>query len=147
MIGVGQIVIDRFRDADDSHVIAAADGFVLDFVGCILRIVAAGIKKIADVMGLKNLKKPVHFPGGPFRFLFEIDLVTAGAEGGGRGMLERLDGFGQFLAQINQVLVENSKNAVPPAKYMGNAAMTHRFLHHSSQTGIDDGGWTPGLRH
>jgi hypothetical protein len=109
MIGVRQIVVDGLGDADDAHFVAAPDGFVMNLVGGVLGIIAAGVKEIADVVGLEDLEKAVHFPRGPLGLFFEIDLVTAGAEGGGGGVFERLDGFGQFLVQIDQLLVEDAQ--------------------------------------
>ena len=147
MIGVRQIVINCFGDADDAHFVAAPEGFLMDFIGGVLRIVAAGIKEIANVVGLKHLEKAVHVPGGLFGFLFEINLVSAGAEGRSGGVFESFDGFGPFLAQINQMLVENAEDAVPAAINMGEATMMAGLLHDARHAGIDDGGGASGLGH
>src|SRR5208282_2471145 len=53
MISVRQIVINCFGDADDAHFMAAAEGFLMKFIGGVLRIVAADIEEIANVVGLK----------------------------------------------------------------------------------------------
>ena len=96
MVGVGQIVINGFGHADDAHVVAALDGFEMDFVGGVLGVVAAGVKEEADVVGLEYLEKAVHFLGGLGGFLFEVNFIAAGAQGGAGGVFEGLDGGGRF---------------------------------------------------
>ena len=49
-IRVRQIVIDGFRHADDAHVPAAFDGFEMNFVRGILRIISADVKKESDIV-------------------------------------------------------------------------------------------------
>ena len=85
MIGVRKIIVDGFGHAVDSHVKAASQSLLVDLVGRVLRVVAAYVKEIADVVGLENFKQPVHVFGGLFRFFLEIQFVAAGAQcGSGR---------------------------------------------------------------
>src|SRR5439155_560510 len=60
MVGVWQVVVDGFGNADHAHFKAAFDGLVVNLVRGILRIVAAGVKEVADIVRLKNLKEAVH---------------------------------------------------------------------------------------
>src|SRR4030095_14411188 len=58
VIGVGKVVIDGFGHADDAHFIAAADRFLVEYVGGILGIVAADVEEVADIVGLKHPQQP-----------------------------------------------------------------------------------------
>jgi len=97
MVGVREIVIDGFRNADDAHFIAASDGLFVNFMGCVLGIVATGVKEIANIMRGEDLKNSIHLQQCSFRLFLEIDFVTAGAESGRGSMLEALDRLGFFL--------------------------------------------------
>ena len=62
-------------------------------------------------------------------------------------MFERLDGFRAFLAEINQLLVENAEDTVLAAVNMRDAAMMAGFLHDAGHAGVDDRGGASGLGH
>ena len=112
VVGVRQIVIDGLGHADHPHFVVAFDGFLMNFVGRVLRIVAADVKEIADVVGLKNFEQPVHILRGLFGLLLEIDLVTAGAQRGGGRVSQALDRFGFLLIDVDELLVEDAEDAV-----------------------------------
>ena len=67
MVGVREIVIDRFRDADHAQLVVPLHRFLMDFVGSVLGVVPARVEKIADVVRLKNFEQPVHVFGGLLR--------------------------------------------------------------------------------
>ena len=94
---MGQVVVDGFGDADNTQIVGAPDGFVMDLVGGILGIVAAAIEEIPDVMGLEDGEEPFEILGGLFGVLFEVEFVPAGAQSRGGCILEALDGLGLFV--------------------------------------------------
>src|SRR5206468_4659522 len=72
MVGVRQVIINRFGNAVDAQLVSAGDGLLVNFVGGILGIVAADIKEVADVVGFKNVEEPIHGFGGLLQAVFEI---------------------------------------------------------------------------
>ena len=77
-----QIVINRLRHTDDAHVPTALDGFEMNFVGRVLRIIAADVEKEPDIVRLENFEQPIHVLRGFLGLFLEIYFVTAGAERG-----------------------------------------------------------------
>ena len=85
VVRVGQVVVNGLGHADDAQRVVALDGLLVDLVRGVLRVVAADVSEVADVVGLEDLEQPVHVLGRLLRLLLEIDLVAAGAQrGGGR---------------------------------------------------------------
>ena len=74
-----QVVIDSFWDADDAHVPAAFNRFLMNLVGRILGIIAARIKEKTDVVRFKDLEDPVEIARGLFWFPFVVYFVSARA--------------------------------------------------------------------
>src|SRR5207248_935043 len=72
-VGVGKIVINGLGDTDHPQFIVPLGRLFMDFVGRILRVVAADVEEIADVVRLKDLKQTVHVFGGLLGILFEIE--------------------------------------------------------------------------
>ena len=105
----------------------------------VLGIVPAGVKKVADIVRLKDLKKPVCFARGLLRLSLEVDFVSAGPQGRGGCVLQPFDGRPFLLLQINQFLIENSQNAVPAAvELLDLVRMPARFLDYPGQAGVND---------
>ncbi len=118
---------------------------MMDFVGGVLRIVAATIEEVADVVGLEHLEKPLHVFGGLFRSFLEIELVTAGAEGRRRGVLEAFDRLGFLVVQVDEILAQDPPNAVEAAVDFFDALVPARFLNDAGDAGVDYGGGAAGL--
>ena len=57
----------------------------MHLVGGVLRVIAAGVKKVSDVVRLDDFKEAFHIRLGLFGVGLEIDFITARAQrGGGR---------------------------------------------------------------
>jgi hypothetical protein len=108
---------------------------------------SADIEEEPDVVRLEDLKKAVHVFGGLFGFLFEVDFVAAGAKRGGGSVAQPLDVLGRFLAQINQVFVENSQDAVGSAVDVFDRGVFFGFDDDARDAGVDDGGRAARLGH
>ena len=128
VVGVRQIVVDGLGHADDAQVVAALDGLLVDLVRGVLRIVAADVEEIADVVGLEHLEQPVHVLRGLLGLLLEIDLVAAGAQRGRRGVAQAFDGAGLLVVDVDQVLVQDAQDAVGAAVDLLDALVTAGFL-------------------
>ena len=147
VVGVRQVVVNGLGHADDAHFVTALDGLLVDFMGGVLGIIAADVKEIADVVRLEDLEQAVHVPGGLFGLFLEINFVTAGAQRGGRGVFEALDGPGLLLVDINQLLVEHAEDAVEAAVDFLDAFVLARFLDDARHAGVDDRGGAARLCH
>ena len=140
VVGVGQVVVNGLGHADDAHVVAALDGFLVDLVGGVLGVVAADVEEVADVVGLEHLEQPVHVLGGLLRLLLEINLVAAGAQrGGGRVAAGPRWSALLLVVDVNEFLVEDAEDAVGAAVDFLDALVPARFLNDAGQAGVDDG--------
>jgi len=61
---------------------------------------------------LEDLEQPVHVLRGFFRVLFEIELVAAGAERRGGRVAQAIDGFRFLIVDVDEVFIEDAKDAV-----------------------------------
>jgi hypothetical protein len=95
VVGAGQVVVDRLRDADDAQLIALLLGQLGDLVGRVLGVVAADVEKVPDVVGLEHLEHPLEI-------LLLLQLVAAGAQGGARGVAQGADLLLGFGGQVDQ---------------------------------------------
>ncbi len=93
MVGFDEVVIHRFRDAEHTHFIIRGSRHLADFVGGIHRIVAAVIKKVADVMRLEHRQNAFH--------ILVIQFTATGAERRRRRLAQAFDSRWSFFAQID----------------------------------------------
>ena len=81
----------------------------------------------------------LHVARGQFRFFLEIDLVTAGPQRRGGRVFQPFDGRPFFLLQVDQILVENSQNAVQAAiNLLDLFRIPSGLLDHASHAGVND---------
>ena len=66
MVGIGKVVIDRLRDSHANQLVFGVRCQLVDLVGSVHRIVAAGIEKIPDIVGLKDVQHPLEIRFGFF---------------------------------------------------------------------------------
>ena len=138
MVGVRQVVVDGLGHADDPQFIAAPLCLLVHLVGRVLRIVPASVKKITNVVRLKHIEHARDIDGGLFRLVLEIDLVTAGAQGSSRRVLEPLDGLGVFLTDIDQLLTQNAVYTVHSTVNFLNAFVPPGLLNDAGHAGVDN---------
>ena len=146
MVGVGQVVVDGLGHADASHREAPLDCLVMQLVVGILRIVAAGVEKITDVVRLEDIEQSVHVPGGLLGVFLELNLVAASTQRRGGGVLEFLDRARFLLVQVDQVLVKDAEDAVEPAvNLLDLFRVSAGLLDDAGHAGVDDRGGAAGL--
>ena len=100
---------------------------IRDSVGGVLTIVTAGIEKVADVVRLDHLKQAIHILLRLFGVFLEIDLITAGAQRGGRCMFKGLHGLVALLVDVDEVFIENAVDAIEAAVNFLNALVPTGF--------------------
>src|SRR6516162_4448275 len=81
-IGVAQIVVNRFGHPSGYQVEPALEGKLAELVGCVLRIVAADVKKIADIVGPEDFDDPLVVKVLPLLELVPASADTAGCRRG-----------------------------------------------------------------
>ncbi len=138
VVGDGQVVVDGLGNADDAEGVALFLGELGDLVGGVLGIVAAGVEKVADVVGLEDLEDA-------FKVGLLLELVAAGAEGGAGGMLEGADGLLGLRREIDEVFLEDAEHTVQGAVDLFDFIVVERFGDHAGHAGVDDGRGAAGL--
>ena len=140
VVSDGEIVIDRFRNADDAKVVALLLSQFRNFVGGVLRIVASDVEKVTDVVGLENLEDALVVA------LF-LQLVTARTESGAGRVTESANLLLRLRREIDQILLQDAEHAIQSAVDFLNAFMVQSLGNNAGDTGVDDSGGAPGLAH
>jgi hypothetical protein len=146
-VRVRQVVVDGLGHADDTHIPIPPEGFEMNFVRGVLRIVAANVEEVADIVRLENLEEAVHVARGVLGLLFEIDFIAAGAQGGGGCVFQAFDRFGLLIVDINQLFIEHAQDAVGATVDFFDTLVVPRFLNHASQARVNHGRGSTRLRH
>ena len=83
-----------------------------------------------------------------FRSLFKVKFVAGRAQRSGGSVFEPFNGRALLLLQIDQILIENPKNAVQAAvDFRDLVRMPARFLNDAGHAGVDDRRRPAGLGH
>jgi hypothetical protein len=109
VVGDGQVVVDGLRHVDGLHRVAHLLRQLADLVAGIGRVAAAVVEEVADVVRLEDLDQALVLA---LVGLQALELVAAGAEAAGRGVAQRGDVLGRFLAGVDQVLGQRADDAV-----------------------------------
>ena len=91
-------------------------------------------------MGLEDIHNPLKIS------LF-AQFVAAGPEGGSRCVSQPANGLLGLFGEVDQVLLENSENPVQAPVDFLDTTVVKRFFNNTSQTGVDDSGWSTALRY
>ena len=140
VVGDGEVVIDRLRHADDAELVALLLGELGNLVCGVLRVVAADVEKVADVVRLEDLEDA-------FEVLLFLEFVAAGAEGGAGGVAEGADLLLGLGGEIDQVFLQDAEHAVQRAVDFLDALVVQSLRDDAGDAGIDDGGGATGLAH
>ena len=136
-IGMGQIVIDRFRHTDAHNRVAHFLGDLRNLPRRIHGIVAAVVEEIADIVRLENLDQAFVLRTV---LLQALQLVAAGTKGAARRMAQASNRFVGFKAGVDEVFGQGADDAVTACEdfpdLVGIAAC---FLNQAARRGIDDG--------
>src|SRR5438874_1595337 len=79
-LGISQVVVDRLGNPGGDQVESTVLGQIAHLVGGILRVIAADVKEVADIMRFEYVDNAFEV-----KFLPLLELVTAGADAAGRG--------------------------------------------------------------
>ena len=140
VVGQRKIVIDRLGYPDDAQLVVLLLRELGNLIGRILRVVAADIEKVADIVRLEYLEHALEV-------LLLLQLVTAGAEGGSRRMAKRANLLLRFRREIDQVLLEEAEHTIQRAVNLLDAFMVKRLRDDARDAGIDNGRGATGLAH
>ena len=136
VVGAGQVVVDGLRDAHAANLIAVAQHELGDLVAGIHGVVAAVVEEVADVVLLEHLQDLdvvglVHIGVG--------QLVAAGAQRGGGGVLQEAQLLGILQPHIEQAVSQHALDAVLRAQHLRDGAGLQRRVDDAVGAGIDDG--------
>ena len=109
----------------------------------VLRVAAAVVEEVADVVRLENIHETPVLRGVVLK---RCELVPARAECATRRAAKLGDGLGRFLVRIDQVLPQRPQNAVAAGVHVADpVAVRTSGFDHAAGGGVDDGGDTAGL--
>ena len=142
VVGAEEIVVDGLGNAHHAALIADLLHILGDLVAGVHGVVAAVVEEIADIMLLEHLENTliigvVHIGIG--------DLVAAGAERRGGGVLQQLQLARVLLAHVEQAVGKHALDAVLRAVDGGDAVGVKRRADHAVGAGVDDRGRAAGL--
>ena len=116
---------------------------MLDFVGGVLRIAAAVVEEVADVVRLEEVVQAGEFLGAGFGVL---ELIAAGAKSATWGSHEAADGAWGLEAEVEEAFVERAGYAVLARQdFMDFAWVVARGFDDGAGRSIDDRGYATGL--
>ena len=98
VVGAGEIVVDRLGHANHAEFVFLLLSELGNLVGSILRIIAADVEEVADVVRLEDFEHALEI-------LLALQLVAAGAEGRTRGVTEGANLLLRFVGEVDKVLV------------------------------------------
>ena len=73
------------------------------------------------------------------------NLIAAGAQGRGGGILQKTQLLGVLQAHVEQAVIQNTLDAVLGTQHLGNGAGLQRRVDHAVSAGVDDGSGAAGL--
>ena len=142
MVGAGQVVVDGLRDAHAAHFVAVLQHELADLVAGVHGVVAAVVEEIADVVLPEHLQDLLIIG---IVFVGIGDLVAAGAQRGGGRVLHLRKLGGVFLAQVEQIIVQQAHDAVLHAVDLGDDVAVQRGLDRAVRGSVDNGGRSAAL--
>ena len=134
VVGAEQIVVDGLGYTHDPALVAHGLHVLIDLIAGIHGVVAAVIEEVADVVLLEHLQDAaiigiVH--------LGVRDLVAAGAQGGGGGVLQQTQLLGILQTHVEQAIAENALDAVLRAQHLGDDAGFQGRVNDAVSAGVD----------
>ena len=143
VVGHRKVVVDGFRDTDEFLVFSVHRGIVGQLLDGVHGVVTADVQEVFDVV---LLHKEEHLLIGGFVAFDLRQLVTAGAEEGGRCSLQE----GQFVevvevdVEVDDIVIEETLDAVVHTVHFFDAMVFCR-ADGACQARVDDRGGTAGL--
>src|SRR5690606_8205203 len=107
-VGKGQVVVDGLGNAHAGNGKVQLLRQLGHLVGCVLGIATAVVKKVANIVGLKDLDQSLVLGT---MFFQGFEFVAAGAESARRCVNQASQGGGRFLADVQQVFGDGAQYA------------------------------------
>ena len=142
MIRAEQIVVNGLGHAHNAALVAHRLHILVDLIAGVHGVVAAVIEEIAYIVLLEDLKDALVVRIVQLRI---GDLIAAGAQCGGGGILQQAQLLGILLPHVEQPIVKYTHDAVLGTQHLGNGAGLQRRVDHAVGTGIDNGSGAAGL--
>ena len=142
MVGAVQVVVDGLGHAHDAALIAHLLHILGDLVAGVHGVVAAVVEEVAHVVFLEDLQDALVVGV----VLVGIgQLIAAGAQGRGGGVLEQLQLGGVLLTHIVELVLQHALDAVGGAQHPGDAVGLQSGLDGALGAGVDDRRGAAGL--
>jgi hypothetical protein len=138
VVGGGNVVLDRLRDADDAELVTGGGSRLGELGGGFLGLAVTDVEIILDVVRLEDGEHAVEVG----RLL---QLGAAGTEGGAGGEAEAADGLLRLGGEIDELLVQEAEHAVQRAIHLFDAFMIQGFGNDAGDAGVNNGGRAAGL--
>ena len=134
MVGAEQIVVDGLGHAHHAAVVAHGLHILVDLVAGIHGVVTAVIKEIADIVLLEHLQdtlvvRVIQLGIG--------NLVPAGAQSRGGGVLQQPQLLRVLLPHVKQPVGQHALDAVLRAQHLGDDAGFQGRVNDAVGTGVD----------
>ena len=134
VISAKQIVVNGLGNAHHTAVIAHGLHVVVDLVAGIHGVVAAVIEEVADIMLFEYLQNALVI--GVVQ-LGIGDLVAAGAESRGGGVLQKPQLLGILQPHVKQAVIQHALDAVLCAQHLGDGAGLQRRVDYAVGAGVN----------
>ena len=142
MVGAEQVVVDGLRDTHDTAVIANLLHILGNLVTGVHGVVAAVVEEVTNVVLLEDLEDALVIGIVNVRI---CDLVTAGTQSRGRGVLQQLQLSRIFLFHNVQLIVQYADDAVCSAVNSGDSVGIKTGLDCTVSAGVDNRSRATGL--
>ena len=142
VVSAVEVVVDGLGDAHDAALIAHLLHILGDLVAGVHGVVAAVIEEVAHVVLFEDLQDALVVG---VVLVGVSQLVAAGAQGRGGGVLEQLQLLGVLLTHVVQLVVQDALDAVGGAQHPGDAVRLQGRLDGALGTGVDNGSRSAGL--
>ena len=135
MVGAEQVVVDGLGHAHHAAVVAHGLHILVNLVAGIHGVITAVVEEVAHVVLLEYLQNTLIIGVVQLRV---GDLVAAGAQRGGGGVLQQPQLLGILQPHIEQPVIQHALDAVLRAQHLGDGAGLQRRVDHAVGTGVDD---------
>ena len=142
VVGAPQVVVDGLGYAHHAALITHGLHVLADLVAGVHGVVAAVIEEVADVVLLEDLQDALVIG---VVLLGVGNLIAAGAQGRGGGVLHQPQLLGVLQTHVKQPVVQHALDAVLCAQHLGDAAGFQRGVNDAVGAGVDDGSGAAGL--
>jgi hypothetical protein len=133
VVHLDQVVVDRLRDADAAEIVAVGARRFGQPVGCVGRVVAANVEKVAGVERAEGGQRPVQ--------VFVGETVATRAEDAGGRVRQRIEDAARLVPEVDVLAREQAFDPVAkPDDLTDPIARVEGGPDDAKERTIDDGG-------